>query len=178
MPVVEWQLLLRIQDVAIAAGERDRRKLIESGQPPGGARGLQIRFRHAQVLVVGKRFVDQAVEQGVRKPGPISLDGIPVLETRLAGIGEVCIDRRFRSMIVGTHCTAREDRRKRHAADEAAPRMAAPRMAGPRTAGRHAAGWYTACGHPATPGQAPPLRRRSPPPPPPPPPSPSPPTPL
>src|SRR5258708_4055014 len=126
MPVEERQLLLGVEDMAVAAGERDRRKLIESGQPPGSPCRLQISLRRAQVLVVRKRIVDQAVEQGVRKPGPVSLDGIPVLETRLGGVGKMRIDGSLRSMIVGAHCAAREHPRARYAAPATRPPTSSP----------------------------------------------------
>src|SRR5260370_42110753 len=101
MPVEERQLLLGIQDVAITAGERSRRKLIKSPQPPGCTCGPQISLRHAQVLVVRKRIVDAPVERGVCKPGPESLDGIPVLKDPLSRAPEMRLDRRPRSRIVG-----------------------------------------------------------------------------
>src|SRR5260370_7216413 len=103
MPVEERQLLLGIQYVAITAGERTRRKLIESGQPPGCTCGPQISLRPPQVLVWRKRILDEAVERGSSKPGPVSLDAIPVLKARLPDASEIPTNAPPSTLIIGSH---------------------------------------------------------------------------
>ena len=64
-------------------------------------------------------ILDQGVEQGIREAGPVPLDGISRSEPRLAGIGEVRINRRLRPVVVGAHRATREDRREGQSAEAA-----------------------------------------------------------